>query len=302
MLRTRTFAYLLTLGFSFGALVGDAPSADADSRVAMAKKKKKKKAKKTAKTTKATAKAKAEVKLTADQKKARQELMGPFKWGMSKDEVLKALSKQLDERYAEKIADTTDVYKQDKLRKEKAKEIKRVKKSWVAFENGAKSGWDVSIVDQEFKRGVDEGMLEYWENQGGKNQRRFFFFDDGLLYKMFIQIDTSQFEDESQREFAFFGGLMGTKLGENAVGDLTVQSTEEIWVRALDKTKTFDAFAIVMADPAMLKAVYADRKERVQIQVEENSITKAISEDPDAEGPGLDSNKDAVKDVIKGHK
>jgi len=302
MLRTRTLAYLLTLGFSFGAITAYAPQADAgsgvrDDRVAMAKKKKKKKkAKKVA--AKKVVKAK-EIKLSAEQNKARAELMGPFTWGMSKDEVLKALSKQLDERYAEKIADTTDVYKQDKLRKEKSKEIKRVKKSWVAFETDKKSGWDVSIIDQEFARGVDEGMLEYWENQGGKNQRRFFFFDDGVLYKMFIQIDTAQFE-EDQREFSFFGGLMKTRLGDSAVGDMTIQSTESIWVRALDKGKTFDAFCLVVGDPTMLKAVYADRKERVKIEVQENSITKAIQEDPDADGPSLDDNRDAVKDVIKG--
>ncbi len=299
MLRTRTLAYLLTLGFSFGAVATYAPAeADADSRVAMAKKKKKKKAKKKAPSKKSV---KADVKLTAEQKQARQELLGPFTWGMSKDEVLKALSKQLDERYAEKIADTTDVYKQDKLRKEKAKEIKRVKKSWVAFEADKKSGWDVSIIDQEFKRGVDEAMLEYWENQGGKNQRRFFFFDDGALYKMFVQIDTAQFE-EDQREFAFFGGLMKTRLGDNVVGDLTIQSTEDIWVRALDKGKTFDAFCLVMGDPTRLKAVYADRKERVKIEVTGNSITKSIEEDPDGSTPNLDDNRDAVKDVIKGNK
>jgi hypothetical protein len=297
MLRTRTLAYLLTLGFSFGAVAAYAPSeADADSRVARAKKKKKKKKKKAKKGGDGTS-AKAAIKLTAEQKKARAELLGPFTWGMSKDEVLKALSKQLDERYAEKIADTTDVYKQDKLRKEKSKEIKRVKKSWVAFETDKKSGWDVSIVDQEFARGVDEAMLEYWENQGGKNQRRFFFFDDGELYKMFVQIDTAQFP-EDQRDFAYFGGLMKTRLGDSAVGDLSIQSTEDIWVRALDKGKTFDAFCLVMGDPARMKAVYADRKERVKIEVKGNSITNSIQEDPDGSTPNLDDNKDAVKDII----
>src|SRR5689334_24909359 len=103
MLRTRTLAYLLTLGFSFGLVAAETPANARDERVAMAKKKKKKK-KKVKKA--AAVKAKAAIKLTADQKKARQELMGPFTWGMTKDEVLAALSKQLDERYAEKIADT----------------------------------------------------------------------------------------------------------------------------------------------------------------------------------------------------
>ncbi len=296
MLRSRTLAYLLTLGFTFGgALVVETPSADAGDRVAMAKKKKKKKKKKAPKPA-----APAKAKLSADEIKARAELMGAFTWGMSKEEVIKTLSKQLDERYAEKIADTTDVYKQDKLRKAKSKELKKVKKSFVAFtEEAEERTWDVSIIDQEFKRGVDESMLMYWENAGGKNQRRFFFFDDQKLYKMFIQIDVTQFE-EDQQNFEFFGGLMKSRMGDNVTGDLAIQSGEDIWVRAIDKSRRYDAFCIVLADSAMLKAVYADRKERVKVDVQNNSLVDAITEKETDDGPALNANKDAVKDVIKG--
>src|SRR5690348_15055448 len=51
--------------------------------------------------------------VSAEHKKKLAELMGAFKFGMSKDEILGVLGKQLDERYAEQIEATTDVAAQD---------------------------------------------------------------------------------------------------------------------------------------------------------------------------------------------
>lgn len=292
MLRTRTISYVLAAALAGGvALTAGSLVGDHVAEAGKAKKAKKKPAK-------GAKKAPAKVALTPEQKKAREELLGPFKWGMSKDEVIKALSKQLDERYAEQIAETSDVYKQDKLRKEKAKEIKRVKKSWVAFE-GKKTGWDVSIIDEQFAHGTDEAMLEYWENQGGRNQRRFFFFQDGALYKMFLQIDTTQFESE-QANFEYFAGLMGARFGEDVLR--TPSDGEHMDVRVIDKTRFYDAFCIVVQDPDRARTVAAVRADRVKDDKPENNILKAVVESGDTSGPDLDSNKDAIDGIIGGGK
>jgi len=292
MLRTRTISYLLALALGAGGLVTAASVAeDGVAEAGKAKKKSKKKAKK------APVKA---AKLTAEQKKARLELLGSFKFGMTKDEVIAALSKQLDERYAELIKETEDVHKQDQLRKDKGKEIKRVKRSWVAFD-GQKSGWDVSIIDEHFKHGTDEAMLEYWENQNGKNQRRFFFFQDGALYKMFIQIDTTQFEAD-QATFDFFSGVMKSKFGAE-VADPKLSYTSykgDVFVQAVDKTRFYDAFVLVVLDPERARAVDAVRKDRIHEVKEDNKILKSITETGDHDTPDLDDNKDAVKGVIGG--
>src|SRR5688500_4531893 len=79
--------------------------------------------------------------VSAEHKKKLAELMSAFKFGMSKDEILGVLQKQLDERYAEQIAATTDVAAQDKLRREKKQELDRVRKTYVEFD-GKKTGWD----------------------------------------------------------------------------------------------------------------------------------------------------------------
>ena len=288
MVRTRTISYLLALALGAGSILTVA--AVAEDSVAEAGKKKKKKAKKPA--------PKKAAKLTAEQKKARAELLGSFKFGMTKDEVLGALSKQLDERYAELIKETEDVHKQDQLRKEKGREIKRVKKSWVAFD-GQRSGWDVSIIDEQFKHGTDEAMLEYWENQGGKNQRRFFFFQDGQLYKMFVQIDTTQFEAD-QATFEFFSGIMTSKFGSDVADPkLSYKNYRgDIFVQAVDKTRFYDAFVLVVLDPSRAKTVDAVRADRIHEVKEDNKILKAVTETGDHDTPDLDANKDAVKGVI----
>ena len=288
MLRTRTLSYLLALALVSGATF-TASAVIEDHSAFAAKKKKAKKAKK---------KKAAPVKLNADQKKARTELMGSFQFGMSKDEVVEALAKSMDERYAELIKETEDIATQDRLRKEKKKEVARVKKSWTEFK-GQKSGWDVSIIDEQFKHGTDEAMLEYWENQGGKNQRRFFFFSDGRLYKMFIQIDTNQFEGDSIDFETFAAGMKGrygARIWDKADEDLSGEG--EIGVRILDKSRFYDAFVMIVFDVKLAKEVASVRKERIHEEVKTNAILESIKDDGTSD-PDLTSNKDAVQGAIK---
>src|SRR3954470_4568810 len=57
--------------------------------------------------------------ISADHKKALAELLGGFKFGMTKDEVIAVFSKQLDARYDDQIKATTDTAEQDQLRRAK---------------------------------------------------------------------------------------------------------------------------------------------------------------------------------------
>ena len=119
------------------------------------------------------------VPVSAEKKKVLAELYGGFKFGMTKDDVLKVLQKQIDERFEEKIKSTEDITKKDKLRSEKKRELTDVTKSYVEFNGKNVGGWDVSIIEGEFAHKTNEAMLDRWENKDGKNQRRFFFFADG---------------------------------------------------------------------------------------------------------------------------
>jgi len=240
----------------------------------------------------------APAKVSTENKKAMTELMGVFKFGMSKDDVIAALNKQLDERYAEQIAATSDIYTQDKLRREKKEEQGRISQSYVAF-TGKKTGWDVSIIDTEFAHHTGESMLVYWENQGGKNQRRFFFFFEDQLYKMFIALDTKQVSEE-QRSFDFFRNLMEQRFGKGKA-----ESGKETWradsfeVKALDRIQFYDAFCLVITDPKVAQRVDQEREAKKEPKQAGNQILKAVTEKGPEDRPSLDAQKDVLDKIIK---
>ncbi len=288
-MRTRSLATVLavSLGLVFGAASGDA----------WAKGKKKKPV--------ATKKQPVEkiAPPNAEQKKALGELMGAYKFGMEKDEIVKLLAKQIDERYAEQISATNDVMTQDKLRKEKAKEITRIKQSYVEFD-GKKSGWDVSLIDSEFAHKTGESMLAYWENEGGKNQRRFFFFYNGKLWKMLVAIDTKALADD-QRNFTFFRGLMEQRYGKSA----TTPEGRALWdagafqVMAVDKMAFYGAFALLIQDPAMWKDVKATREANAPEAKKPDSIIEVVKQKGnDSDIVDIHENDDAADAIINGGK
>jgi hypothetical protein len=239
---------------------------------------------------------------TPEQKKAMGELMGAYKFGMSKDEIVVQLTKQIDERYAEQIKGTSDVYTQDKLRKEKQKEITRVKQSVVDFD-GKKSGWDVSLIDEEFRHGTGESMLFYWENEGGKNQRRFFFFHDGKLWKMFIAFDTKQLAPES-RNFGYFSALLEQRYGKGKVDkNYEAWVAPEFEVRAVDKMAFYGALGLLIQDPKEAVAVAQVRAANEPAAKSKDNIIEVIRRKGDAsDDVNLDENNDAVNAIINGSK
>ena len=235
--------------------------------------------------------------VSAEHKKALAELLGAFKFGMTKDEVLGVLTKQLDDAYAEKITATNDIRTQDNLRAEKKKKIADVADTFVEF-NGQKTGWDVSIIDDQFARNTNESMLVYWENSGGKNQRRFFFFYDGKLWKMFLALDSKQISEE-QRSMDAFSKLMEGRFGAGMV-DATGEewATSDIDVKAVDRLRFYDAFCLIVADPKRQKDVEATRAEHAPPPKGEDAIMKTVIDKDPNDKPGLDENKDAVDAII----
>ena len=238
------------------------------------------------------------VPVSADHKKVLSELYGGFKFGQSKDEVIKILGKQLDERYEEKIKATTDVSAQDRLRKEKKTELSRVNQSYVTFE-GKKTGWDVSIIEDEFAHNTGESMLDRWENKDGKNNRRFFFFHEGKLWKMFISLDVSILP-EDKRTFETFQAYMVGKYGAgNVEPGYIVWHAGEFEVRALDKLKTHSTLALVIEDPGVKKSLVALRESKAEKKPETSPIIKSVVDNDHSDKPDVKQNSNAVDQVIK---
>lgn len=282
----RTSSLLLAAALLFGG-----------STVALAKGEKKAPAKVAKKKAPPAPKKKAVPPPSAEHKKKLADLYGGFKFGMSKDEVVAVLSKQLDERYEEKIKATTDIPTQDRLRKEKKAELARVNASYVKFE-GKRTGWDVSIIEEELAHNTGESMLERWENQGGKNQRRFFFFHDGKLYKMFISLDVSVLP-EDKKNFETFRAVMTGQYGPGDVEDGRITwRTGEFQVRAVDKLKAYDALALIIEDPRTVKDLVAIRESKAPPKKETSAVIKAVIDTDGTSKPDVKSNSNAIDAVI----
>ena len=288
----RLAACALVGAFALGSLVGDAGAG-----------KKKSKSKAKAKAT-ATAAFKGDAKALA-------ELMGPYKFGMTSKDILGVLSKQIGDRYKEKIAGTTDVYQQDKLRRDRQAELDRIKKSFVEFK-GAKTGWDVSIIDDQFAHNTDESMMVHWENapETGRDQRRFFFFHDGRLYKMLVALNSSQLKNE-QRTFDYFRGLMETRYGKGSVKmakdiDGVDRPSGLEWrskshhVSALDKLAFYGSFVLVVADPGQEATLVSIRQSSAKPKTKNTALQTALEKDGD-DPIGLEDTTASSDAVLKGN-
>lgn len=225
--------------------------------------------------------------------------MGPFKWGMSPDEVIGILAKQIEERYAEEIKATRDVYRQDQLRKKMKAEVARLRKNFYKFE-GKRLEWDVSLVGLEYGHKNDESMLVYWENdpETKKDQRRFFFFVDDKLWKQFIAFNAEQYEG---LDFQTFKGRMEERFGPGQA-DVTKEGVKfvywrsgGVYLRALDMTATYGNFCLALSDDKVEEMIYARRQERNPATAQENNIVNAIKENSESDSkPPLEENSNVI--------
>jgi hypothetical protein len=274
-----------TFGLTFGLTTVELPSASAEAKRSTAARAGKAK----------TRKAPAKKVVNEKSKKALSELMGAYKFGMSKEDVVGVVSKELDVKYKEKLEGTTDVYAQDQLRKEKKKELARFASSWVSFD-GKRTGWDVSLVESEFAHNTGEAMLVLWENQDGKNQRRFFFFSEGQLYKMFISLDTSAWPEETRNFDTFRGSMEGRYGGGDVEESRITWRAGDFEVRALDKLKTYSALCLVIYNPSVAKTLEAKRTDSAPAKPSSNGIIDSVIDDGNSR-PDIRVNGDTVEAV-----
>ena len=236
--------------------------------------------------------------VTGDNKKKLQEKFAGFKFGMTKDEVLAVLQKQINERFEEKIKATTDVAMQDRYRKDKKAELSRTSSTYVEF-NGKPTGWDVSIVEAEFAHNTGESLMERWENDNGKNQRRFFFFYNQKLWKMYISLDVSMLP-EDKKNFDTFKTVMEGQYGKGGVDGGTIAwRAGEFDVRAVDRLKDYGALGLVLEDPKVRNEIVALRESKAPTKAETPSVIKAVIDPEGKDHPDVKSNTGAVEAVIQ---
>lgn len=203
--------------------------------------------------------------------KAVSELMGAWKWGMTQEEVLGVLGKQLSDRVAPELAKTNDVYEQTQIRKKVKTDVDAVRQTLVKFE-GQKTGWDVSIIEGEFLQKNGESMMQYHETDpdSGRDQQRFFFFHEGRLWKQFVAFNMEAYKGKTFDDFraameARYGkGKPLTKIDREGHEKVVAVAwrTSSSYLRAVDLMQFYSNFCLAMSDAAVEARMEALRQER----------------------------------------
>jgi len=239
--------------------------------------------------------------------KAMGSLMGGYSFGSSSSDVKEIIIKKIKKRYHEKVLSTSDVYTQDKLRKKEKEEIAGVKRSITKFD-GKKSGWDVSLIDDQFAHKTGESVMVHWENHDGRDQRRFFFFHNNRLYKMLLSLSTKKLK-KVQRSFAYFEMKLQSMFGKGKVlikadskGNIAPFAidwrTPKYHFMALDKLNFYGAFCLVIAEPKMEKDVDAERARNPVAKKKIREITRQVVRG-EGDTPDLDEGADTIDGLIK---
>lgn len=226
---------------------------------------------------------------------AVSDLRAGFEFGMTRDQVMRQVRKEITARYDKKIFGTSDVYQQDKLRREREQEIDRIEKSYVAFD-GKVAGWDVSVIDDQFVHDTGESMIVYWEATGERKQRRFFFFHDDRLYKMVVTLDAGSI-DKSRRSFDVFRAALERQYGPSrAHAQGATWMGDGLLLIALDKLTHYDTVCLVLANMKMSRRVIELRAQREKKVEKRSPIIRAmIGGDEDID---LDKGSDTIDRIL----
>jgi hypothetical protein len=105
-----------------------------------------------------------------------------FRWGMSVDDAMKALTLSIEKDYEKMQSETTDPVQQDKNRSWRQDAIGGLAQQHVIFEERAHHKWGVSAISGEFKDDENEEMI--WVK--GATLKKFYFFKDGELWRIAV--------------------------------------------------------------------------------------------------------------------
>jgi hypothetical protein len=230
-------------------------------------------------------------------------LKGDYKWGMAPDDVTTKIQDRVRASYEDKLKGTAnDPSRHDRLRKEMASEVDKVKTKIIKFD-GQKSGYDVSIIDQEFVHNAGESMLVAKE----ETSTRYFFFKNDRLYKMFIAFDKEILQGKSFREF---GQLMQHRFGkarevtteEKTKAGVKVKLDHFVWgsksgdmLRLVDRSEFYDVYCLVIYDGNVAKEQEALRATRRTGPVMDNLVEAVLTKPSNDRDPN-----DNVVDTITG--
>ena len=211
-------------------------------------------------------------------------LKGDFKWGMSSADVIAKVEARVADSYTDRLKKAAhDPSSEYRIRKAMRSEVDEVKERLVKFE-GEKTGYDVSIIDEEFLHGTGEAMLVAKE----ESATRYFFFADDRLYKMFLAFDKEMLQGKSFREFgqlmqARFGKAKEVAVKENTKAGPKVRLDHFVWaadsgdrLRLVDRSQFYDVYCLVVYDGKIAERQETVRRSR-RTGPEKNTLVEAVT-------------------------
>lgn len=104
-----------------------------------------------------------------------------LKWDMSHRDVIKFIEKGISKRYQEAVKDAKDDLKIDELRRKEKEDKAAIKAGYIRF-TGQRTGYEVSVLKDDFAHNNSETMLRF--DEGGI--QRYYFFRYDKLWKVMV--------------------------------------------------------------------------------------------------------------------
>ncbi len=231
------------------------------------------------------------------------ELADKFKWGISPDDVMKLVEKDIHTRYSTLITKEPEILRQDQLRAAEQEELQKAHESLVHFKS-QKTGWETSIVGREFAPDNDEAMIVLWES----NQRRFLFFYHDKLYKQYIAFN-AEYAAFAGKTFDDFVGIIENRYGPSTKKtsvsrtnkdaqtldhlEWPTQGADQLW--AIDQSGFYGNFCLVLRQTSVAPLVDKAHAERIRQGRTSNALIDSVTK------PGQqanDPNADIIDSII----
>lgn len=225
-------------------------------------------------------------------------LLGEFKWGMHANQVIGQIEKEIRTAYKKQIEDEKEPYKQDQLRSERDAAIKKLKKDYVHFE-GKSTPWDRSLIDHEFAHKNNESLVVRW----GDRDRKFYFFHDGRLWKVYIAFNADLYRNKTFEDFA---GVMERRFGPaerkykmNLKGEAELSHLEwppagRTTLIAIDNTDFYGNFCLALIDRKAAAEVRRGRKVNSPKQRYSDPLVEAVTRKEPARRSGTEDIVDRI--------
>lgn len=112
-------------------------------------------------------------------------VLDPIDWGATPEAVFGKIKGELDASYKDQLK-TSDSIKIDRLMRQKADEVQRVRDSLLRFDGG-QTGYESSLLANEVLPGQNEALVRVDDRRG----QRYFVFRDDRLWKVVVTYNVS---------------------------------------------------------------------------------------------------------------